>query len=182
VKAGFSMGCSVLITFAKIVATGLSLGTGIIGGHFWGPLFAGCTASHFLTEFSKLLDRHTGFGGALGAYPCVTMLCTMGSAHVVSFRAHTAIMLILTLTISAFDDDDSSAAGGGKGTAGDYSAGKFSTRSGRRCPFEQVTLTTNILQVSTAYLTHLPLLAHFSLLHLNCDQSSRCWLSPSSFR
>jgi hypothetical protein len=181
VEAGFGMGCSVLITFAKMVTTGLSLGTGIIGGHFWGPLFTGCTASHFLTEFSKMLDRHTGFGGALGAYPCVTMLCTMGSAHVVSFRAHTAIMLILTLTISAFDDEDSSAAGGGKGTAGDYSAGKFSTRSRRRCPFEQIRLTTNGQQRKRC-VSHTLTLAHFSLLRLDCDQSSRCWSYPSSFR
>ena len=122
-EAGFGMGCSVLIAFAKIVVTGLSLGTGIVGGHFWGPLFTGCTASHFLTEFVRMLERHTGFGGTLAAYPCVTMLCTMGSAHVVTFRAHTAIMLILTLTISAFDGADPASAGAGG--AGDYSAGKF---------------------------------------------------------
>lgn len=38
VKNGFGIGCSFLISFAKIVVTGLSLGTGIIGGHFWGGL------------------------------------------------------------------------------------------------------------------------------------------------
>ncbi|CAB9510153.1 chloride channel [Seminavis robusta] len=120
VKAGFGMGCSLLITMAKIVVTGLSLGTGIIGGHFWGPLFSGCAASHFLTDVNLWLSDRIGFGATLAAYPCVTILCTMGSTHVVTFRAHTAIMLILTLTISAFDPEDASA--GGTGGGGDYSA------------------------------------------------------------
>jgi len=121
VRAGFNMGCAFAITTAKIVVTGLSLGTGIIGGHFWGPLFSGCAASHLLSDITKWLDRNYGIAGALAAYPCVTILCTMGSTHVVTFRAHTAIMLILTLTISAFDpegDDE----GGGVAVAGDYSA------------------------------------------------------------
>ena len=43
----------------------------------------------------------------------------MGSTHVVTFRAHTAIMLILTLTISAFDPEDDSNL---TAVAGDYSA------------------------------------------------------------
>lgn len=34
VKAGFGMGCALLIPFFKIVVTGLSLGTGIIGGTY----------------------------------------------------------------------------------------------------------------------------------------------------
>lgn len=79
VRAGFGMGCSFVITIAKIVTTGLSLGTGIIGGHFWGPLFSGCAASHFLTDLTRLVDSTIGFGGSLAAYPCVTILCTMGS-------------------------------------------------------------------------------------------------------
>eukprot|EP00978_Attheya_sp_CCMP212_P042712 scaffold265118_cov59-Attheya_sp.AAC.2 len=41
----------------------------------------------------------------------------MGSTHVVTFRAHMAIMLILTLTISAFSNSDEDGSGGG-----DYSA------------------------------------------------------------
>jgi hypothetical protein len=68
----------------------------------------------------------------------------MGSAHVVSFRAHTAIMLILTLTISAFDDEDSSAAGSGKGAAGDYSAGKLFATVHASVSQSQVSLGTNI--------------------------------------
>ena len=36
-----SLGCSAAIAMFKIFVTGLSLGTGIIGGHFWGPLVAG---------------------------------------------------------------------------------------------------------------------------------------------
>lgn len=119
VAAGFSIGCAALITSAKIFVTGLSLGTGIIGGHFWGPLFVGCAASHLLTDLANLMQRSIGFGEGLAAYPCVSILCMMGSTHVVTFRAHMAIMLILTLTISAFDQGDSSGTGY---TAGDYSA------------------------------------------------------------
>lgn len=117
VAAGFHMGCSALITVSKIFVTGLSLGTGIVGGHFWGPLFVGCTASHFLTDFVNLVSQYIGFGASLSAYPCVAILCVMGATHVVTFRAHMAIMLILTLTISAFDNGNSP---GGNG--GDYSA------------------------------------------------------------
>jgi len=115
----FGVMCSFLIGAAKVVVTGLSLGTGIIGGHFWGPLFTGCAASHFLVEGVKEMSTRFGMGGALAAYPCVAILCTMGSTHVVTFRAHMAIMLILTLTISAFDPEngDTSLA-----VAGDYSA------------------------------------------------------------
>ena len=119
VAAGFSIGCAALITSAKIFVTGLSLGTGIIGGHFWGPLFVGCAASHLLTDVANVMQRSIGFGEGLAAYPCVSILCMMGSTHVVTFRAHMAIMLILTLTISAFDQGDSSGTGY---TAGDYSA------------------------------------------------------------
>jgi len=119
VAAGFSIGCAALITSAKIFVTGLSLGTGIIGGHFWGPLFVGCAASHLLTDLANLFQRHIGFGESLATYPCVSILCMMGSTHVVTFRAHMAIMLILTLTISAFDGGDSSGTGY---SSGDYSA------------------------------------------------------------
>lgn len=44
----------------------------------------------------------------------------MGSAHVVTFRAHMAIMLILTLTISAFDPEND--VNSPFSVAGDYSA------------------------------------------------------------
>ena len=120
VAAGFSIGCAALITTAKIFVTGLSLGTGIIGGHFWGPLFVGCAASHLLTDLATLMQEHLGFGEGLATYPCVSILCMMGSTHVVTFRAHMAIMLILTLTISAFDQGNSKGTPGY--TAGDYSA------------------------------------------------------------
>ena len=120
IQAGFSVGCSALISVAKVVHIGLSLGTGIIGGHFWGPLFVGCSASHFLTDVVNMFADKFGFGRALAMYPCVVILCTMGSSHVVTFRAHMAIMLILTLTISAFDpENDVNAA---VKVAGDYSA------------------------------------------------------------
>jgi H+/Cl- antiporter ClcA len=38
-RQGFSLGCAATITLAKIFVTGLSLGTGIVGGHFWVRLF-----------------------------------------------------------------------------------------------------------------------------------------------
>jgi hypothetical protein len=36
-NSGFSVGCSMAIILAKIFVTGVSLGTGIVGGHFWAP-------------------------------------------------------------------------------------------------------------------------------------------------
>lgn len=117
-EVGFSLQCSALITLSKILVTGLSLGTGIIGGHFWGPLYVGCIASHFFTDLSNLISGYLGFDMIVGAYPCVAILCTMGATHVVTFRAHTAIMLILTLTISAFNPEDDTIGF----VAGDYSA------------------------------------------------------------
>ena len=121
VKAGFGVGCSALIAVSKTVVIGLSLGTGIIGGHFWGPLFVGCAASHFLTDTVNLFADWTGYGWSLSAYPCVAILCTMGSAHVVSFRAIAAISLVLTLTITAFNPEDEDVNSPFK-AAGDYSA------------------------------------------------------------
>ena len=35
--SGFGIGCSFAIILAKIFVTGVSLGTGIVGGHFWAP-------------------------------------------------------------------------------------------------------------------------------------------------
>jgi H+/Cl- antiporter ClcA len=86
IRNGFSIGCSSLIAVAKTLVVGLSLGTGIIGGHFWGPLYVGCAASHFLTDVVNLLHDKFGFSTALSAYPCVVILCTMGSAHVGMFK------------------------------------------------------------------------------------------------
>jgi hypothetical protein len=57
---------------------------------------------------------------ALLVWISVSILCIMGSCHVVTFRAHIAIMLILTLTISTFGQGNSSSSG--ETTAGDYSA------------------------------------------------------------
>jgi H+/Cl- antiporter ClcA len=119
IKAGFSVGCAALISISKTFVIGLSLGTGIIGGHFWGPLFVGCAASHFFSDVVHLVSSWTGVGASLASYPCVVILCTMGAAHVVNFRAHTAIMLILTLTISAFSPEDGNPY---FAIAGDYSA------------------------------------------------------------
>uniref|UniRef100_A0A6S9AJN7 Chloride channel protein n=1 Tax=Ditylum brightwellii TaxID=49249 RepID=A0A6S9AJN7_9STRA len=117
VAEGFGILCSGAITLTKILTIGLSLGTGIVGGHFWGPLYVGAAASNCFVDLFELVSNKTGFGGILSAYPCVAILCIMGSTHVVTFRAHMAIMLILTLTISAFVPE------GGEGfVGGDYSA------------------------------------------------------------
>lgn len=119
-EAGLPIACSAIIAVAKIITTGLSVGTGIIGGHFWAPLFVGCIASHFFTACANLISNGLlGHPAAIATYPCVAVLCTMGACHVVTFRAHTAIMLILTLTISAFDPTGSTDDGD---TGGDYSA------------------------------------------------------------
>jgi len=36
----FSVQCSAIFVITKILVIGLSLGTGIIGGHFWGKLIS----------------------------------------------------------------------------------------------------------------------------------------------
>jgi len=110
----FGMVCAGIISFAKIVTTGLSLGTGIIGGHFWGPLYTGAAASWFVHDIFR---KFFPFLPVLSQYPCIGILCIMGSTHVVTYRTHTAIMLVLTLTISNFVSED------GLGISmGDYSA------------------------------------------------------------
>ena len=116
---GFGIGCAALISVSKVLAVALSLSTGIVGGQFWGPLFVGCAASHIFTDLMAICKEFFGFGEILSAYPCVAILCIMGSAHTVTFRAHMAIMLILTLTVSAF-----SPSGGlsSSESGGDYSA------------------------------------------------------------
>jgi len=98
----FGTACAGIITITKIVAIGLSLGTGIIGGHFWGPLYVGCAASHFFLDIWSIFSAMIGFGSQISEYPCGAMLCIMGSAHVVIFRANIAIVLILSLSIQSF--------------------------------------------------------------------------------
>lgn len=119
-KEGLSIGCSIAIVLAKIFVTGLSLGTGIVGGHFWAPLFVGATASQFFTESIGLSSKWLGISTSLTQYPCVALLCIMGATHVVTFRAHMAIILILTLTIDAFVPEDYALRN--IKVAGDYSA------------------------------------------------------------
>jgi H+/Cl- antiporter ClcA len=77
VAAGFSVGCAALIASSKIFVTGVSLGTGIVAGHFWGPLFVGCAGSHFLTDLATLMQRRLGFGESLATYPCGKHLFVM---------------------------------------------------------------------------------------------------------
>jgi hypothetical protein len=65
----------------------------------------------------KLVHKYSGIGSIFFEHPCIAILCIMGSAHTVVFRAHTAIMLVLTLTVSAFKDE-----GTNFFAAGDYAA------------------------------------------------------------
>jgi len=115
-----SIRCSIAIVLAKIFVTGLSLGTGIVGGHFWAPLFVGAAASQFFTESIGISSDWLGISTTLTQYPCVALLCIMGATHVVTFRAHMAIILILTLTIDAFVPEDYALRN--LKVAGDYSA------------------------------------------------------------
>jgi len=113
--SGYTTQCYLALSILKIITVGVGLGTGIVGGQFWGPLFTGAAASYVITDICEALYDSTGLNifAVLSAYPCVSLLCIMGATHVVIFRAHTAIMLILTLTVSSFE---------GEGGAGDYSA------------------------------------------------------------
>jgi len=117
IRHGPGLKCSFLLTVSKIFVIGVSLGTGIVGGHFWGPLYVGAAASNLFVDIMNVVQAELGVGEILYEYPCVALLCIMGAAHVVTYRAHTAIMLILTLTISAFKED-----GGSNFAVGDYSA------------------------------------------------------------
>ena len=83
---GFTLGCSISIAFAKILVTGLSLSTGIVGGHFWAPLFVGATASQFFFKFATIVSNWCGRSTTLTQYPCVALLCIMGATHVVTCK------------------------------------------------------------------------------------------------
>jgi hypothetical protein len=107
----------------KILVVGVSLGTGIVGGHFWGPLYVGAAASNLFIDIMSVIHSEFGLGEILYEYPCVALLCIMGATHVVTFRAHTAVMLILTLTITAFHNDQADPSNTSTAsTTGDYSA------------------------------------------------------------
>jgi hypothetical protein len=99
---GMSTACLGTIAFTKIIVVGLSLGTGVCGGHFWAPLFVGCAASHFFTDIMGYVTDYIGFGSAIASYPCLSVICIMGCTHVVTFRAQMAIILVLTLSIKSF--------------------------------------------------------------------------------
>jgi H+/Cl- antiporter ClcA len=71
VRAGFSIECALVISVAKIVTTGLSLGTGIIAGHFWGPLFVGRCCIVFASYYRLLL-----------AYPMLTICASLFTLQV----------------------------------------------------------------------------------------------------
>ena len=103
---GFDLSCCGIIALTKIFVVGLSLGTGVCGGHFWAPLFVGCAASHFFTDVMARLSDYIGYGSQLSAYPCLAVLCIMGGSHVVTFRAQLAIVLVLTLSINSFTNGE----------------------------------------------------------------------------
>jgi len=109
--------CNFSLFVSKYICIGLSVGTGIVGGQFWGPLYVGAVASNFFVDLMKIMHKYLGLGSIFFEHPCMALLCIMGSAHVVVFRAHTAIMILLTLTISSFQDDQTSFF-----TGGDYAA------------------------------------------------------------
>jgi H+/Cl- antiporter ClcA len=104
VLIGPGIQCSSALFIAKLVCIGLSIGTGIVGGQFWGPLYIGAVASNFLIDFMKIIHHYLSIGSSFFEHPCIALLCIMGSAHVVVFRAHSAIVLLLILTISAFEE------------------------------------------------------------------------------
>jgi hypothetical protein len=104
---GFSTECAIAISLTKIVTIGLSLGTGVCGGHFWGPLYVGAAASHVFLDVVEIIVQNESpdsFISHLQGFPCVAMVCIMGSTHIVTYRCHIAIMLILILTISVFKE------------------------------------------------------------------------------
>ena len=114
---GFSTACAGVIGVTKIFVVGISLGTGVCGGHFWAPLVVACALSHFFTDMLAYASDFIGYGHELSAYPCLAVLCIMGSAHVVTFRAQLAIILVLTLSINSFTNQEKL-----YNTNGDYSA------------------------------------------------------------
>jgi len=113
----FSVQCSAIFVITKILVIGLSLGTGIIGGHFWGPLYVGAAGANLFNGLMDKFECQFHFGYGLSSYPCLAVICIMGSAHVATFKTHMAIILILTLTITSFNPSKT-----GEDNAGDYAA------------------------------------------------------------
>ncbi len=110
---GFSTACVGMLSLTKIITIGIGLGTGVCGGHFWGPLYVGCAASHFFTDIMTLIGNEydSRMFTLIAEFPCVAMVCIMGCTHIVTYRCHMAIMLILTLTISTFNRGEGSGGG-----------------------------------------------------------------------
>lgn len=114
---GLSTACIGMLSFTKILTIGLSLGTGVCGGHFWGPLYVGCAAGHFFTDLCGMLPVEIPYVSQCAMFPCLAVICIMGATHVVTYRCHMAIMLVLTLTITSFTNETKESP-----MAGDYSA------------------------------------------------------------
>ena len=79
ISHGFGIGCAGILFIGKILVIGLSLGTGIIGGQFWGPLFVGCIFAQFFSGLVSYLPHN--IGNVEFQYPCVAILCIMGATH-----------------------------------------------------------------------------------------------------
>lgn len=93
-EEGLSLGCLTVIPLVKMVITGMSLGSGVRCGHFWGPLFVGGAFGQLLWAF---LGYQFGFRTEIiESYLSVAILCTMASAHTVTFRSYLGISTILT--------------------------------------------------------------------------------------
>ncbi|GMI04004.1 hypothetical protein TrRE_jg6753, partial [Triparma retinervis] len=86
-------GCSIMIAVGKVITTGLSLSTGLPGGHFWAPLFVGASLANGVAQIYP------------NKYPTITQLLLMGSAWAPSFKCGFGIMLILTVTVRSFEND-----------------------------------------------------------------------------
>ena len=83
---GYNTLCNGILALLKVVTAGISLGTGIIGGQFWAPLFTGAAASHVLTDIFSIIYDYTEISafGIFCKYPSVALLCMMGATHVVT--------------------------------------------------------------------------------------------------
>lgn len=77
----------------------------------------GAAAANLFNGLMQNFFEQFQFGSTLASYPCLAVICIMGSTHVATFKTHMAIILILTLTISSFNPSKD-----GIDSAGDYSA------------------------------------------------------------
>ena len=87
-KEGLSIGCLIAIPIARTFIVGLTLGTGIRCGHFWGPIFGGAAVGQVTVHLLGLVGFNLPYAGLF-------LMCTMASAHVVIFRSPLGIAFLL---------------------------------------------------------------------------------------